>query len=116
MTTSIGAVVRDRRGLIPLPSALVLPGRADLVHDRVVGDLLFVEEREDWLLPGHPGGGVGGGAGGGAGRGGARRDPLEDRAVIRAAHALVEEAREVVELVAGERRVLGQEDVEVGVE
>ena len=45
---------------------------------------------------------------------GARRDPLEDRAVVRPGDALVEEAREVVELVAGERRVLRQEDLEVG--
>ena len=35
----------DERDLL-----LVLAGRPDRIHDRVVGDLLFVEEREDRLV------------------------------------------------------------------
>ena len=73
---------------------LVLAGAADRIHDRVVGDLLFVEQREDRLVADHPRdvveqalvraeGGVG--------------DVVEDRAIVRAGDAGVEVGREFVD-------------------
>ena len=66
------------------------PAAADRIHDRVVGDLLFVEEREDRLVADDAGDVVEQAlvrAEGGAG------DPVEDRAVVRADDAVLEEGR-----------------------
>ena len=76
------------------------PAASDRIHDRVEGDLLFVEEREDGLVADDAGDVVEQALVRAEGRVG---DPLEDgAALVRAGDALVEEGRELVRLVAGE--------------
>ena len=96
----------DERDLV-----LVLAGDSDRIDDGVVGDLLLVQEREHGLVADHSSDVVeqalvGPKLGGG--------DLLDDRAVVRAGDPRVEEARELVQLIARERRVGRQERREVG--
>ena len=88
------------------------PAAADLVDDRVVGDQLLVEERERRLVADHPGDVVEQALVRLERRGG---DALEDVAVVGPGHAVIEVGRQVVQLVAGERRVHGEQAREVGV-
>ncbi len=85
---------------------------ADGVQDRVVGHELLVEEDERGLVPDDAGDVVEQAL---VRLEGGRGDALEDLAFVGAGDALVEEGRERVRLVAGERRVRAEERREVGV-
>ena len=89
-----GAAGDDERDLL-----LVLAGSADRIHDRVVGDLLFVEEREDGLVADDARYVVEQALVRAEGR---RGDSVQNGAVVRTGEARVQERRERIRLVAGE--------------
>ncbi len=84
----------DERDLL-----LVLAGAADRIHDRVVGDLLFVEEREHRLVADDARDVVEQAL---VRAEGGRGDSVEDGAVVRTGEPRVQERRERIGLIAGE--------------
>ena len=92
---------------------LVLAGASNGIEDRVVGDELLVEQREDGLVSDDAGDVVEQSLVRSKRR---VRDAVEDRSVVRAGDAFVEIGREVVDLVAGEGRVRREQPRELRVE